>query len=63
MRIAVLFAIWLPTFGLGGSDIDDSSRQGRERAENVSWPQMGEKSSLEERVLAPFNGLLGNLLP
>ena len=33
MLIAVLFAIWLPTFGLGGSDIDDlkstRSRKGR----------------------------------
>jgi len=44
MRIAVLFAIWLPTFGLGGSDIDDSSRQGREGAENVSWPLLSQAS-------------------
>ena len=37
MFIAVLFAVWLSTFGRSDSSIDDSSRQGRDGAENVSW--------------------------
>jgi hypothetical protein len=35
--IAALFAFWLPTFGPSAFDMDDSRRQRREGAENVSW--------------------------
>ena len=30
---------------------------------DLSWPWLAEKGPLDEHVLAPFNGLLGNLLP